>query len=238
MKRLAVFLLILGGFLAPGVALAAPAGIFSGDVAAQRDHVDPIVSPGARSEHEHCFFGGTPVSTVETSEGLRGKATTMDVQTNHTAIWIPCVYENGVLLPQATQHGILVYYKPVAGTEVIFPEDFGSVTRRYGYRCGTGGGSFSLLPPATCDGVLVVTIIFEFPENPLFPTVQAYIRLNVGSGAVGNITLGGPVLNVDGAHGPETMHGDYMFGHDRAAYQRFLDTCVIPGRACGRNPVP
>jgi hypothetical protein len=238
MKRLAFFLLILGGFLAPGVALAAPAGIFSGDVAAQRDHVDPIVSPGARSEHEHCFFGGTPVSTVETSEGLRGKATTMDVQTNHTAIWIPCVYENGVLLPQATQHGILVYYKPVSGTEVIFPEDFGSVTRRYGYRCGTGGGSFSLLPPATCDGVLVVTIIFEFPENPLFPTVQAYIRLNVGSGAVGNITLGGPVLNVDGAHGPETMHGDYMFGHDRAAYQRFLDTCVIPGRACGRNPVP
>ena len=237
MKKLLLAVAFLG--VTATTALAAPAGIFSGDESAQVEHVDPIVSPGVRSAHEHCFFGGTPVATVETSEGLRGKATTMDVQTNHTAIWFPCVYEDGILLRQATQHGVLVYYKPVAGTEVIFPEDFGSVTRRYGYRCGTGGGSFSLLPPATCTaGVLVVTLIWDFPENPLFPTAQAYIRLNVGSGPVGSITLGGPVLDVDGAHGPETMHGDYFFGHDRAAYQRFLDACVIPGLACGRNPVP
>jgi hypothetical protein len=41
MKRFAVTLLTVATVLfMPGVALAAPAGIFSGDVAAQRGHVD------------------------------------------------------------------------------------------------------------------------------------------------------------------------------------------------------
>jgi hypothetical protein len=240
MRRLVIALVVLGALASP--ALAAPSGIFTGDSTGQRDFVDPIVSPGERSAHEHCFYGAVPVHTVETSAELRTHATTWDVQTNHTGVWIPCVYEDGGLLGQFSQHGILAYYKPISGTECVGPENMAGVTHEYGYRGQIGGGSFSAQPPASSsDGALVVTLFWRGARDfgvGCFPTVQAYIRLNVGAGPIGNITIGGPVAGVDGATGPTTMHGDYFFGWDRAAFQRFLDACVIPGRACGRNPTP
>jgi hypothetical protein len=88
---------------------------------------------------------------------------------------------------------------------------------------------------------LVVTLIWRGARDfgvGCFPTVQAYIRLNVGAGPIGRITIGGPTAGVDGATGPTTMHGDYFFGWDRAAFERFLAACVRPGVACGRNPTP
>ena len=228
--------------LGMGTAYAAPAGIFTADSTGQRDFVDPIVSPGTRSAHEHCFYGAVPVHTVETSAELRTHATTFDVQANHTAVWIPCVYENGVLLGQFSQHGILLYYKSVAGTECVPPENMAGVTREYGYRATVGGGSFTATPPASSpDGALVVTLFWRGARDfgvGCFPTVQAYIRLNVGPGPIGNITLGGPVAGQNGALGPTTMHGDYFWAWDRAAFGRFLNACAIPGRACGTNPTP
>jgi hypothetical protein len=152
------------------------------------------------------------------------------------------VYEDGQLLPQFSQHGILVYYIPIAGTECVPPEDTAGVTTDYGYRGQTGGGSFSPTPPAsTSEGVLVVHLTWLGGRDlgvPCFPKVEAYIRLNVGKGPVGTITIGGPVFGVDGAKWPQTMHGDYFWAHDRAAFERFLAACVRPGRACGRNPAP
>lgn len=224
-------------------AYAAPSAIFTGDETGEAPrHVDPIVSPGARSAHEHCFYGATGVEPVETSASLRTKATTWDVKANHTGVWIPCVYEDGRLLRQFSQHGILAYYKPISGTECVPPDDMGGVTREGGYRGQIGGGSFSSTPPAnSSDGALVITLIFRGARDfgvGCFPTVQVYIRLNVGAGPIGRITLGGPVAGVDGATGPETLHGDYLFGWDRAAFERFLAACVRPGIACGKNPQP
>ena len=240
MRRLVIALLALVALASP--ALAAPAGIFTGDSTGQRDFVDPIVFPGQRSAHEHCFFGSVPVHTVETSAELRTHATTWDVGTRHTAIWIPCVYENGQRLGQFSQHGILAYYKSIAGTECVPPENMKGVTHEYGYRGTIGGGSFTPSPPSSSsDGALVVNLMFRGTRDfgvSCFPTVEIFIRLNVGSGPLGAITLGGPVAGVDGAAGPATMHGDYFWAEDRAAFQRFLDACVIPGRACGRNPTP
>jgi hypothetical protein len=244
MRRLVVALSLALALLgvAPPPALAAPAGIFTGDQTGQVAFVDPIVSPGVRSAHEHLFFGATPVHTTETSGELRTHATTWDVQTNHTAVWIPAVYEDGRRLGQFSQHGILAYYQPISGTECNAPEDMAGVTHEYGYRGQIGGGSFSSSPPASSsDGALVVMLQFRGGRDfgvACFPNVRVFVRLAVGAGPIGRITLGGPVAGLDGATGPTTMHADYMFGWSRASFEAFLDACVIPGTACGRNPTP
>ena len=238
-KRLAA--LTLGFMCLAGVARGAPAGIFTGDQTGQVARVDPIVSPGVESAHEHLFFGANPVHTVETSAELRTHLTTWDVVANHTAVWIPTVYEDGRRLGQFSQHGILIYYKKKSNA-CNPPDDMAGVTHEYGYRGQIGGGSFSLTPPASSsDGALVVRLDFRGLRDfgvACFTDATVYIRLNVGAGPIGNITLGGPVAGVDGATGPTTMHGDYFFGWDRAAFERFLNACVRPGVTCGRNPTP
>lgn len=241
MKRvgLAATVVLIVLWMAPR-AFAAPAGIFTASSTGQVAYVDPIVSPGARSAHEHCFYGAVGVDTTETSADLRTKPTTWVVQDNHTAIWIPCVYEDGRLLrPYSAKH-LLAYYKSIPETECVPPEDMAGVSHEYGYRGQTGGGAFSPLPPAsTSQGVLVVTVFWRGARDfgvSCFPSVQAYIRLNVGAGAIGQITLGGPPGG-EGVMGPETMHGDYFFGWGRDTFGRFLDRCVIPDAACGQDPV-
>jgi uncharacterized protein DUF1996 len=242
MKRSIAFLTILLILVTANPAFAAPAAIFTASSTREAPrHVDPIVAPGARSAHEHCFYGAVGVTEVETSASLRAKPTTWVNTDNHTAIWIPCVYEDGRLLQPFSSKHLLAYYQPIAGTECLPPEDMGGVTREYGYRGQTGGGSFSPLPPAsTTQGVLVVNLKFRGTRDfgvPCFPNVEVFIRLNVGVGLIGDITIGGVVAGVDGAAGPETMHGDYLFGWDRAAFERFLAQCVRPGIACGKDPV-
>jgi uncharacterized protein DUF1996 len=242
MRRLTILLLATGIalLLLISSALAAPSAIFTAQSTGQRGFIDPIVSPGQRSAHEHCFYGAVGVEQTETSASLRAKPTTWVETDNHTAIWIPCVYEDGRLLQPFSSKHLLAYYKPIAGSECVPPEDMAGVSREYGYRGQTGGGAFSLTPPAsTSQGVLVVTIFWRGARDfgvGCFPTVQAYIRLNVGVGSIGNITLGGPSLSSEGAMGPTSMHGDYFFGWDRAAFERFLARCVRPGVACGTNP--
>lgn len=248
MKRLglATLLCLLFVSLLPATAQAAPAAIFTATSTGQRGHIDPIVAPGAVSSHEHCFYGAENVATTETSADLRTKPTTWAEPANHTGIWIPCVYEDGVLVPPLGTKHLLAYYKPVSCVEQVPPENSAGVTHEYGYRNTIGGGAFSLTPPASSTGPLVVTLFWRADRDlrvngsttgvGCFPTVQAYIRLNVGSGPVGEITLGGPVNGVDGALGPTTMHGDYLFGWSRDVFERFLANCVRVNKACGTNP--
>lgn len=226
-------------WLAPR-AWAAPAGLFTATVTGQRDFVDPIVSPGTRSAHEHCFYGAVGVETVETSADLRSKPTTWVQQANHSGFWIPCVYEDGRLLPTNTTKPLLFYYQSVNGTERVPPENTAGVTHEVGYRCGNGGGTVTPLPPANCSsGEFNVVGFFRAPRDlgltEPFPQIRFFVRLNSGP-TLGRITLGGPVAGVDGATGPETIHADYFWAWDRAAFQRFLDRCVIPAVACGQNP--
>lgn len=228
--------IVIGTALA---AVAAPAAIITGDETQEAcRRVDPIVSPGEVSAHGHQFFGVRGVTAdTDTSAELRALPEVWDTTLNRTAVWIPCVYEDGRLLRQFSQHGILVYYQPISGTECNAPEDMGGVTHEYGYRGQTGGGSFSQTPPAMSqDGSLVVMLQFRGGRDfgvACFPNARVFIRLNVGAGPIGEITLGG----AGGAVLPATgMHGDYLWAHDRAAFQRFLNECLIPGVACGRNP--
>lgn len=245
MRKLLTLLGILAALMLTSTtaALAAPSGILTASSTGQSAYIDPIVSPGARSAHEHCFYGVKPVNTTESFDSLRDAEhmSTWAVSNNRTALWFPCVYEDGIKLqPFSTKH-ILLYYKPIAGTECL-PGGTKGVSHEYGWRGQIGGGTFYPLPPASSsDGSLVATIFFRGARDfgvACFPTVQAYIRFKTlhGAGPIGNITVGGPVAGVDGAAGPETFHGDYIAAHDPAWAQRFLDNCLIPGKACGTNP--
>lgn len=240
MKRLLAILVALP-ILLGGVAHAAPS-IRTARSTGQREHVDPIVSPGARSEHEHCFYGAVPVTSLETSDHLRGQGSTWAVpETNHTAVWIPCPYEDGQpLIPSTTKH-ILLYYKPIAGTECVPPDNMAGVSREYGYRRQTGGGSFFPRVPAGDGDTIVITLFWRGTRDfgvPCFPTVQAYIRFErPHGGPLGTITLGGPTLDVDGARDETTMHGDYFFAWDRDAFERFLAECIRPGVQCATDRV-
>jgi hypothetical protein len=240
MKRLVIPLVVLPILWMATVAYAAPAAIFTASATGQRAFIDPIVAPGVRSAHEHCFYGAVGVETIETSADLRTKPTTWVETDNHSGFWIPCVYEDGKLLPTNTNKPLLFYYQSVSGTEQVPPENTAGVTHEVGYRCGNSGGTVTPLPPASCPSGEFNVVGFFRASRDLgltepFPKIRFFVRLNSGP-TLGKITLGGPAAGVDGAMGPETIHADYFWAWDRAAFQRFLNNCVIPGIACGKNP--
>ena len=225
--------------------------IFSCQATGQVANVDPIVFPGQVAEHTHQFYGASPVHMTETSAELRTHATTCVETDNRSAFWMPTVEEDGVrLLPGTTASGggkhALVYYRcrhsaSVCANMQPFPENFGHVNgNRHamsaaenpafrdglgGWRCGTGGGAFSPMPPTTCSsGVLVAGVTFGnclLPNGTLSDAVnsgctsvggrpilriQQYFRFWVGIGTVGRITMGGGHLE------PYQLHADYFFG--------------------------
>lgn len=160
-------------------ALAAPAGIFTATATGQVAYVDPVVSPGETSAHEHVFFGAHPVHLTETSAELRTHATTFVIQENHSAFWMPSVQNFGVTLSPATTKPGLVYYicrhnSTICASINWFPEDFGVVEGNAnattasqnptfrnglsGWRCGIGGGTVTPNPPATCSDTLVANV--------------------------------------------------------------------------------
>jgi len=260
--------------LAP--ASGGPGGaIFSCQATGQVANVDPIVFPGQVAEHTHQFYGASPVHMTETSAELRTHATTCVETDNRSAFWMPTVEEDGMrLLPGTTASGggkhALVYYRcrhsaSVCANMQPFPENFGQVSgNRHamsaaenpalrdglsGWRCGTGGGAFSPMPPTTCSsGVLVAGVTFGnclLPNGTLSDTVnsgctsvggrpilriQQYFRFWVGIGTVGRITMGGGHLE------PYQLHADYIFGWSTAATDNFMRICVNANRDCGTNP--
>jgi hypothetical protein len=240
MKRLVLALALVAFLASP--AFAAPAAIFTASSTGQRAFVDPIVSPGQSSSHEHCFYGAGPTVTpdTDTSAEFRALPTTWVETDNHTGVWIPCLYEDGQPVPpRSDKHG-LFYYQPVSGTEQVPPDNTAGVTNEVGYRCGFGGGTVTNLPPSSCSsGEFVISGFFragrDFGLTAPFPTIRFFLRFNTGP-TLGRITLGSPDGGLPGAVTPDDIHADYFWAWDRAAFQRFLNQCVIPGNACGTNP--
>lgn len=188
MRKLIVILLGLCVLILPAQALAAPGAVFSCQATGQIAAIDPIVYPGVNpTPHLHQFYGAGPVKTRETSADLRSKPTTCAETANHTAFWMPVVYENGVALQPGTNAkgggtDALIYYRcrfaaSICASMQGFPDDTRLVNGNVhamtagenpafrnglgGYRCGTGGGEFYAKPPTTCSsGVLVVSFTF------------------------------------------------------------------------------
>ena len=227
-------------------AVAAPAGILTTGATTQPcTAVDPIVSPGQPSGHPHKFYGAgsaqQPVTAnTVTSDGFRSLPSTWTRSSNHTGFWIPCLYLNGQLVPVSSIPG-LFYYQPVSGTEQLPPDNTAGVTQEVGWRCGFGGGTITNLPPASCpSGELVISGFFrasrDFGLSTPFPTIRFFLRFRAVYGAGDRLTLGTPSGTGAGSVALDDVHADYFFAHDRVEFQQFLDQCVIPGRACGRDP--
>jgi hypothetical protein len=212
----------------------------------QREAVDPIVSSGMPSEHAHQFYGAVGVTSTEDTASLLQKATMCVVETNHSGYWIGVPERDGVPLEPLNKH-LLIYYRcvirncreasgiPVNTGLVAGNAHATSVAENplfdnlelSGFRCRTGGGTFSATPPATCDSErLVIGVTFE-PVGGV--RLQAYFRFRLPSTRVGEITLGGKPSY--------TLHADFLFGHEQVAWDAFMDRCIRANEDCGTNPV-
>jgi Domain of unknown function (DUF1996) len=107
-------------------AAAASAGTFK--VTCEFSHramADPIVSPGARSEHLHDFFGNETTEKDSTYGSMVGQPTSCGIGTDTAAFWAPTMLdqnENPIPIDGAT-----VYYRdwPDSAHEVtVYPKDF------------------------------------------------------------------------------------------------------------------
>lgn len=247
--RAALAFALLGVLIAPepvATAATAPGAIFTCNATGQYARVDPIVSEGTTSAHEHAFFGARGVETTETTADLRSKPTSCVETNNHTGYWMPSVYRNGVRLLPATSKHLLIYYRcKVSNCAQVpsLPDDFhlvagnsGATTASAnpvldpdlgGWRCGTGGGQFAATPPATCSAKVLVAGVTFPSQNGL--RIQMYFRWQLPSTDVGTITLG------DIGASPITLHADYFFGWDRAAFENFMDRCIRASVACPTN---
>lgn len=247
MRRVLFGVVLLGLILVPTPAYAtSPGAVFTCNATGQYARVDPIVSPGMQSAHEHVFYGAFPIEETETTADLRSKPTTCIVAANHSGYWMPTVYRNGVRLLPATAKHLLIYYRcKIRDCSLAegFPDDFTEVAGNAhattadenpvlnpdlgGYRCTLGGGEFTPMPPDTCDSeYLIATVTFPVVGGV---RLQMYFRWQLPSSDVGDITLG-----AIGAS-PLTLHADYFFGWERDAFENFMDTCIRASVICPNN---
>lgn len=227
------------------VAHAAPAAIIISDETGQFERVDPVVSPGAVSAHEHHFWGaGTPADPVtpntDTSAEFRALPSNWGTHGNFSGMWTMSLFLNGERVRQGSQHGTLAYYQGVRGTEQVPPENTMGVSHECGWRAQTGGGSVTDSPPARSDtGFLVLKCTIrggrDLGLSQPFPNITTYTRYKVPVGSLAGLTCGGPAGS-SYTHPCSDGHIDYVWAWDRLVFQKFLDQCVIPGNACGRDP--
>ena len=225
------------------MAVAAPAGIVTGahDGGPCR-RVDPIVTLGGVSGHEHTFYGVRGVtSTTRSSASLRELTSTWNRASNHSAFWTTCVYDHGVLMTPYSSKPVLAYYQFTSNTRLAPPEDTAGVSFEMGYRCDIGGGTVFDLPPASCSGNTLVLVghmrgVRDLGlSGPTVFDIRVFIRLQRPRTGPLSITIGGPpgsstvIPNGD-------IHFDYIWAHDRAKFQAFIDQCAPPAPACGTNP--
>ena len=246
MRKLVLLTMVTAVLLATALpAHAAPAAILTANFADGPRRVDPIVTPGGESAHEHNFYGVRGITPdTRTSASLRALPSTWVRASNHSAFWVPPLYEDGRALTPATSKHILAYYQFTSNTRLAPPEDTAGVSHEMGYRCGTGGGAITDLPPSSCPaGTPIVMSGFMRGVRDLglggsqVFDIRVFIRLSRGTrgGALGQMTLGGPPGSGH-THPLDDAHFDYIWAHDRAKFQAFIDQCAPPASACGTNP--
>lgn len=117
---------------------------------------DPIVHPGdPGTSHLHDFFGNVTADAATTTETLQGGATTCKPLADHSAYWVPSLYDDGT---QVAPLKVAAYYNLYArqpGTIVAFPA---------GLRMIAGDGSATAAQPAA------VTNWTCLPKKPARPT--------------------------------------------------------------------
>ena len=131
--------------------------------------VDPIVMPGMTGmSHLHEFFGNTGTDENSTKASLLARAGTCNDTNDHSAYWVPALYQDGSLVQPAF---VSVHYY-IAGNRKVtaFPAGFKAVAGRTlqsaTWRCDVRGvaptktRSLSEVPKCAANATLVAVVNF------------------------------------------------------------------------------
>lgn len=91
---------------------------------------DPIVAPGARSAHEHEFFGNRSTNKDSTYRSMRRGATLCSTKDDTAGYWAPTLLrQNG---SRVRAQSLLIYYRGEQGEHTRpFPKDLRIISHRF-----------------------------------------------------------------------------------------------------------
>jgi hypothetical protein len=247
MKRLAIFaaMIMVGTTLFTPSAQAGGQGFFVHCKVSHHRQVDPIVSPGRISAHQHEFFGNTTTGPDSTLQSMLEGSTTCSAVGDTAAYWVPTLLNPKGQVVRASIAN--AYYRP-AGAEVVvpFPQDLRIVAYRHSWHCGTGPGSPT---PPSCGGQRYLRASIEFPScwdgvNLDSPNHLSHLTYDRGSDCAG-VTVPKITLDVrypvhDGAGyylssgAPNTLHADFWNTWQEDELAAVVDACLNSSTGCGR----
>jgi hypothetical protein len=148
MKRAIILAFALVGVLALPAQARFQVRCFTSHVAT----VDPIVSPGTASAHEHEFFGNRSTNKDSTYASMVVARTNCSTSADTAAYWTPTVYKGDRIV---LAKSLLIYYRgDKDGDEVThpFPPDLRIVSDRVRFGAG-GDDKLRVTFPGCWDGV-------------------------------------------------------------------------------------
>ena len=207
--------------------------------------VDPIVSPGHVSMHEHEFFGNTTTTANSTYDSMIAGTTTCDALADTAGYWVPTLLDpEGNVVSTGV---VKVYYRDGGATSVTaFPPDLRMISHTASWFCGAGGEGTA--EPQDC-GAKPVRVRVYFPNcwdgvHLDSPDHMSHMTFDRGRDCTG-VPVPAVLLNVvypvnDGtaytlsSGPPSTMHADFWNTWQQDGLQALVDRCINGSVTCGR----
>ena len=194
--------------------------------------VDPIVSPGEPSAHEHEFFGSRTTNADSTYASMTASATTCSTADDTAGYWTPTLFRPDGSRVRA--NSLLIYYRGVGGQHThAFPANLKMISDRF--VIGPNPANLIVKFPGCWDGVHLDSpnhrshMAFDTKgpcpaSHPVrVPTITEVFRYPV---------------NVSGFHlssGPfATGHADFWNTWDQDALETLVDRCLNNTQQCPR----
>lgn len=248
MKRLgmALVLLLVSSSIVgqPAHAGSGRGGFFTHCTIAHFGQMDPIVSPGKMSAHEHEFFGNTTTDGDSTLASMLVGGTTCSATGDTAGYWVPALIDpRGHIVRNAVAS---MYYRTAGAAHVVpFPQDLMMMSERSSWHCGVGPARST---PPTCHGRYLRASI-EFPScwngtDLDSPDHMSHLTFDRGSRCTG---VSVPKLEVDVRYpihdgrgytlssGPsKTLHADFWNTWQQGQLAALVTACLNTSTPCGR----
>ena len=166
--KIAASAMIVTGVVATGVIASLPAGAAPGDsrtfgvrcAFSHTNSTDAIVMPGMTNmSHQHEFFGNTTTNELTTGATLLAGSTTCDDPNDHSAYWVPALFNNGTRVAPVAMS--VKYDSTNAGSTTAFPVGFKAVSGRTNQTAAWGCGAPGSEPVFGADVATVPTCTGE-----------------------------------------------------------------------------